>query len=154
MFGSGAMVAILGLLCLSLPGLAQSQRDLSIERIPEPRRIALVIGNANYPAHKLVNPVHDAEDMKAALERLGFTVRLGKDLSKQAMQDQVKKFLGDLRDGDVALFYYSGHGMELDGENLLVPTDFPMRCHDPPRQKPTVLPLTMFSGLWSSPRPG
>ena len=119
------MVAILGLLCLSLPGLAQSQRDLTLERIPEPRRIALVIGNANYPAHKLVNPVHDADDMKAALERLGFTVRLGKDLSKQAMQDQVKKFLGDLRDGDVALFYYSGHGMELDGENLLVPTDFP-----------------------------
>jgi len=118
-------VAIAGFLCLSLPGLSQSTRDLRLERVPEPRRIALVIGNANYPGHKLANPVHDAEDMKAALERLGFTVRLGKDLSKQAMHDQVKKFLGDLREGDVALFYYSGHGMELDGENLLVPTDFP-----------------------------
>ena len=125
MYGSGTSLAILALLCLTVSGPAQSQRDLHLERDPEPRRMALVIGNANYPGHKLVNPVHDAEDMKAALERIGFTVRLGKDLSKQAMQDQVKRFLGDLQDGDVALFYFSGHGMELDDENLLVPTDFP-----------------------------
>ena len=135
-----ATVAILGFLCLGLPGLAQ-QRDLSIEKIPPGRRIALVIGNANYPGHKLANPVHDAEDVSAALERVGFTVSLGKDLSKRAMQDQVAKFLGSLRDGDVALFYYSGHGMEVDGENLLVPTDFPQAMPQPKEAKAASFPL-------------
>jgi tetratricopeptide (TPR) repeat protein len=137
----GVTAAIVGLLCLGGPGVAQTHRDLSVERIPDGRRIALVIGNANYPGHKLINPVHDADDMKAALERVGFTVNLGKDLSKRAMQDQVAKFLGDLREGDVALFYYSGHGMEIDGENLLVPTDFPSAMPPPNEAKAASFPL-------------
>jgi len=119
---------LIGFLCLSLPGLAQSPRDIFFDRA---RRIALVIGNANYPGHRLANPVHDAEDMRAALKRANFTVSLGKDLSKRAMQDEVARFVKDLRDGDIAFFYYSGHGMQIDGENLLVPTDFPQAA---PRQ--------------------
>jgi tetratricopeptide (TPR) repeat protein len=133
-----AIVAILGFVYLGHTAPAQSQRDLVAERIPEGRRVALVIGNANYPGHMLVNPVHDAEDMRAALERIGFKVSMGKDLSRQAMQDQVAKFVGDLRDGDIALFYYSGHGMELDGENMLVPTDFPRTMPQPNEAKAAV----------------
>jgi tetratricopeptide (TPR) repeat protein len=118
----GMVGLILACLCLSLPGMSQNSRDLFVE--PR-RRVALVIGNANYPGHKLLNPVHDAEDVSAALKSLGFQVTLGKDLSRRAMQDQVTRFVTDLRDGDIALFYFAGHGMQLDGENLLVPTDFP-----------------------------
>jgi uncharacterized caspase-like protein/lipoprotein NlpI len=90
--------------------------------------LALVIGNAKYEAvNPLANPVHDAEDMKVALQRMGFTVTLGTDLSRLAMDQAISKFTGGLRKGDVALFYYSGHGMQIEGENLLVPVDFNAR---------------------------
>jgi tetratricopeptide (TPR) repeat protein len=88
-----------------------------------------------------VNPVHDAEDMKAALERVGFTVSIGKDLARRDMQEQINRFLGNLRSGDVALFYYSGHGMEVDGENLLVPTDFPSAMPPPKEARAATYPF-------------
>jgi tetratricopeptide (TPR) repeat protein len=88
------------------------------------RRMALVIGNAAYKRQPLVNPIHDAQDMKTALERVGFTVTYGADLSHQKMESQIASFTKSLRSGDLALFYYSGHGMQIDGENLLVPVDF------------------------------
>ena len=74
------------------------------------RRMALVIGNAAYKRQPLVNPIHDAQDMKAALERVGFTVTYGADLSYQKMESQIADFTKSLRNGDIALFYYSGHG--------------------------------------------
>src|SRR5215831_12111067 len=70
------------------------------------RRVALVMSNARYEVSPLINPVHDAEDMKAALERVGFTVTIGTDLSRRAMNDAISKFASGLRKGDVALFYY------------------------------------------------
>jgi Tfp pilus assembly protein PilF len=62
--------------------------------------------------------------MKIALERLGFTTTLGTDLRLPAMNEKVDSFLKRIGPGDVAVFYYSGHGMQLDDENLLVPVDF------------------------------
>ena len=123
--GRSAAILTIGLLLPCLPASAQHGRDLSVEPTTGGRRVALVIGNANYPGHKLANPVHDAEDFGAALTKAGFTVSVAKDVSRQAMRDLVSKFVGSLHDGDVALFYFSGHGLEVDGENLLVPADFP-----------------------------
>jgi uncharacterized caspase-like protein len=88
------------------------------------RRLALVIGNAAYERQPLVNPIHDAQDMKTALERVGFAVTYAADLSHQKMESQIAAFTRSLKGGDLALFYYSGHGMQIDGENLLVPVDF------------------------------
>ncbi|MBV9506121.1 MAG: caspase family protein [Acidobacteriia bacterium] len=88
------------------------------------RRVALVLGNTEYPANRLVNPAHDAEDMKAALERMGFRVTAGTNLGLRAMNERIQQFVSDVQTGDVALVYFAGHGMQVDGENLLVPVDF------------------------------
>src|SRR5215510_11543579 len=88
------------------------------------KRVALIIGNAAYqntPA--LSNPVNDAEDVAAALRRVGFTVILESNLSKRGMERAVAQFARDARDADAALFYYAGHGLQHRGLNYLMPTD-------------------------------
>ena len=87
-------------------------------------RVALVVGNADYrnvPA--LANPVNDAEDMAALLRRLGFSVTAGRDLTDAAMEDRVRAFSRRARGAEVALFFYAGHGLQVDGLNYLVPVD-------------------------------
>jgi hypothetical protein len=87
-------------------------------------RVALVIGNAAYQnTAALANPSHDAEDMAAALQRLGFTVFSGSDLNKRGMERALAGFARAARDADAALFYYAGHAMQYNGINYLVPTD-------------------------------
>ena len=87
-------------------------------------RVALVIGNAAYQnTAALANPGHDAEDMAAALKRLGFTVFSGNDLNKRGMERALAGFARAARDADAALFYYAGHAMQYNGINYLVPTD-------------------------------
>ena len=87
-------------------------------------RVALVVGNAAYEhAPPLANPRNDAEDMAALLRRLGFQVTAGLDLTDAAMEDRVRAFSRQARAAKVALFFYAGHGMQVDGVNYLVPVD-------------------------------
>ena len=87
-------------------------------------RVALVVGNAAYKhAPPLANPRNDAEDMAALLRRLGFQVTAGLDLTDAAMEDRVRAFSRQARAAKVALFFYAGHGMQVDGVNYLVPVD-------------------------------
>ena len=87
-------------------------------------RVALVVGNANYQhAVPLANPKNDAEDMAALLRRLGFQVTAGIDLTDAAMEDRIRGFSRRARAAKVALFFYAGHGMQVDGVNYLVPVD-------------------------------
>ena len=90
-------------------------------------RVALVVGNGGYAgeAH-LVNPVNDAEDISAALERLGFKVVTGVDLNKAAFDSKLHEFARIASGADVALFFYSGHGMQINGVNYLVPINAPV----------------------------
>ena len=120
------LLALIGIFVLSLPGLAgQSDRAASVSDIAVAgRKVALVIGNKDYRPRALVNPLNDATDMKAALERFGFAVTMRPNLAMRAMDEAISKFVAELRKGDVALFYFSGHGMQIDGENLLLPIDF------------------------------
>src|SRR3954467_12537324 len=75
------------------------------------KRVALVIGNGAYQhADKLLNPVNDARRMKAALEKLGFTVVFGEDLAKQPLERTIGRFANAAQDADVALVYFAGHG--------------------------------------------
>ncbi len=85
------------------------------------RRIALVIGNSAYKSSPLKNPVNDATDMAAKLRRLDFQVSLGKDLSRKEMRTAIRKFGKELKRGGVGLFYYAGHGMQVNGKNYLIP---------------------------------
>lgn len=78
------------------------------------KRVALVIGNGAYVnATPLPNPRNDAEDVAAALKRTGFTTIVGLDLTKDGMDDLTIQFARAVRGADVAVFYYSGHAMQL-----------------------------------------
>ena len=87
-------------------------------------RVALVIGNAAYQhAPPLANPKNDAADMAGLLRRLGFAVTEGFDITEAAMRDLIKAFDRQAGTAKVALLFYSGHGMEVDGANYLLPVD-------------------------------
>ena len=88
------------------------------------RRVALVIGNAAYRhAGKLMNPVNDARGIAAALRSAGFQVIAGENLGAREMMDIVARFERSLAGAWVALVYYSGHGLAVDGVNYLLPVD-------------------------------
>ena len=103
-------------------------------RVFEPaKKRALVIGNQEYPVAKLLNPVNDALAIGSVLKnKLGFdSVEVRKNLKTKAEMDSaVVEFAKKLQPGDLAFFYYSGHGMQavnaLKGEklNFLLPTAF------------------------------
>jgi uncharacterized caspase-like protein len=85
-------------------------------------RTALIIGNAAYEGAPLRNPINDASDMAQALERAGFAVTLRTDANQRAIRDAIRRFGETLKKtGGVGLFYFSGHGVQVDGENYLVP---------------------------------
>jgi hypothetical protein len=86
-------------------------------------RQALVIGNASYKQAPLHNPLNDAEDMRTTLDRLGFRVDLLRDASHQQMEAGIKQFTRHLRPGGVGLLYYAGHGVQVEGQNYLIPVD-------------------------------
>jgi uncharacterized caspase-like protein len=84
-------------------------------------RYALVIGNSAYPDKPLKNPANDARDVARALERLGFDVQLKTDAKLREIEEAIGQFGAKLRRGGVGLFYYAGHGVQVQGVNYLVP---------------------------------
>ncbi|WP_048708245.1 caspase family protein [Microvirga massiliensis] len=87
-------------------------------------RVALVIGNSSYTSvPTLPNPRNDAEDIAVALRNLGFDVVEGRDLDRRGMADAVRRFSRNLPGSDIALFFYAGHGVQIGGNNYLLPTD-------------------------------
>lgn len=94
-------------------------------------RLALVIGNGQYADSPLSNPLNDAVDMATALENLGFKVILRTDVDRREMGRAIREFGRELKQNrGVGLFYYAGHGMQIDGANYLIPTDTPMEEED------------------------
>jgi uncharacterized caspase-like protein len=92
------------------------------------RRVALVLGNGNYKsAPKLANPARDAEAVAAMLKRQDFEVVLAIDQDREGMFAAIDKFAELARGADAALFYYAGHGLQIDNKNLLVPIEAQIR---------------------------
>lgn len=87
------------------------------------KRYALVIGNGGYSGAPLKNPPNDAKDMSNALSKLNFSVTTLIDASQIEMRRAIRKFGRDLKTGGVGLFYYAGHGMQVNGVNYLIPVD-------------------------------
>jgi hypothetical protein len=88
------------------------------------KRVALVIGNSAYKeGGALKNPVNDARVMATALRELGFRVIARENATKQQMERAVGEFGDALAAGAVGLFYYAGHGLQVNGRNFLVPVD-------------------------------
>lgn len=114
-------IALVFTLCLATL-LGQARRDLTLA--PAPQRHALIIGNAAYPKWPLKNPLNDARSVATSLNRLGFATQVSTDLSLRNLEAAVNRFVSQVKSGDTALFYYAGHGIQLEGENYLVPVDF------------------------------
>ena len=106
------------------PPPAAEQRQRAETGRETVRRVALVIGNGAY-AHvrALPNPSNDARAMAKSLRDIGFVVTEGTDLDRTAMQATIRDFLRDAARAQVAVVYYAGHGVQIDGRNYLVPID-------------------------------
>ncbi len=87
-------------------------------------RVALVVGNGAYASGQpLANPVNDAKKVADSLARLGFEVHRGFDLSKTEMETLLRSYGKAVEDAEIALVYYAGHGIQVAGENYLLPID-------------------------------
>jgi uncharacterized caspase-like protein len=105
------LIAVAGAYLLGVQALAQG-------------RVALVVGNSAYlHSAPLANPVNDATDMAAALKEVGFAVLLGLDLDKRGFDTKMREFGQGLAQADAGLFFYAGHGLQVAGQNFLVPVD-------------------------------
>jgi len=86
------------------------------------QRLALVIGNSAYASSPLANPVNDATDIAASLTRLGFTAILKKNATHRTMEEAIRDFGQQLKkQRGVGLFFYAGHGIQMNGVNYLIP---------------------------------
>lgn len=99
------------------------------------KRVALVIGNSSYRSSPLKNPINDARTMAATLRRLGFEVEERTDLGYIPFNEAVENFGKKLRTGGVGLFYYAGHGMQVNGANYLIPIDAKIESENEVRYK-------------------
>src|SRR4029079_14936417 len=104
---------------------AQDRGAILVNASPQPEhRRALVVGNDDYGGSRLANAVNDARAMKAALEDAGCSVTLIENATRQALATGIAAFSREIGRDDVSLFYFAGHGVQVDGENFLIPTDF------------------------------
>jgi formylglycine-generating enzyme required for sulfatase activity len=87
------------------------------------QRIALVIGNGEYKISPLANPVNDANDVATALKKCNFKVMKSINATRKEMRKAIRAFGKKINKGAVGLFYYAGHGIQVDGENYLVPVN-------------------------------
>src|SRR5262245_13322994 len=88
------------------------------------QRVALVVGNSAYKhAGELANPKNDAADVAATLKRSGFRVIEVFDLDKAALERKVRDFALALSGAEAGVFFYAGHGLQVAGQNYLVPVD-------------------------------
>lgn len=109
-----------------LPNFQQLlQWNLQWKAVAQPVRVALVIGNGAYEegAVTFLSPRNDAEDMGAALERLGFDTTVLVDVDANAMVDGLRAFALRAQSADIALVFYSGLGAEVNGDGFLFPID-------------------------------
>ena len=114
------------------PTVAPSSQAIDIGSIKKERRIAMIIGNSAYKNTPLTSPFNDARKMATKLKELNFDIILCRNVDTEAMHDSAEVFENRLKDYDVALVYYSGHGME-DGEKkrtYLLPIDYKDRMLD------------------------
>ncbi len=110
--------------------LELGENNRKSDDLSENRRIALVIGNSSYANSPLLNPVNDAAAMRNTLERLGFEVHLGLDLNRLDLLRLIDRFGKRLTADSTGLVYYSGHGLQVSGENLLLPIGLEVQSLD------------------------
>jgi hypothetical protein len=119
------MIKILKLLffvsVLFTGSLFAQNRELVRENSSEEQRVALVIGNSAYETSPLKNPVNDARAIAQTLQALGFQVILKENINQVEMKRAVREFGEKIKNGGIGLFYFAGHGVQVKGQNYLVP---------------------------------
>ncbi|MBF0541028.1 MAG: caspase family protein [Nitrospirae bacterium] len=99
-------------------------RSIELKAMVSEKRVALVIGNGDYKnIKKLRNPVNDAQAMASVLKGLNFKVISGFNLTQKDMRKIISQFGDEISNGGVGLFYFAGHGIQIKGENYLIPVD-------------------------------
>jgi len=97
---------------------------LSSQAVAQEKRVALVLANAAYQnTPRLLNPVRDGQSIANKLRELNFDVITGFDLTTAESEALVTRFGKEVRGASVAVFYYAGHALQLDGENYLLPVN-------------------------------
>ncbi len=142
-FRNGLRVLSVWCVLIVSPASAQaSSPDATREGTRSERRLALVIGNAAYPAAPLRNPVNDARGMAGTLRDLGFEVIAYENIGQKAMIRGILDFADRLRLGGIGFFYFAGHGIRIQGQNFLVPVDAVIRSeNDVPNEAVEVGPI-------------
>src|SRR3984893_6149828 len=112
---------------LLMPLLVAAVLALSVQAHAQ-TRVALVIGNSAYQkVVNLPNPAHDAQDVSESLKRLGFTVKTVTDADFDGFRRALLEFGRIAPNADMAVFYFAGHGVEINGNNWLLPTDVELK---------------------------
>jgi Caspase domain len=111
---------VLSFLALLMIVFAFASRDAGAAE----RRVAFVVGNGKYQTVPVLpNPSADAQAVATALKKSGFEVITAVDLDQSQFQAQFESFIRSLNGADLSLFYYSGHGIQIGGDNRIIPID-------------------------------
>jgi hypothetical protein len=109
-------VTVVCLLVFLTPNIALSAQE---------RRIVLIIGNGAYKSSYLKNPANDANDIAEALKESQFTITKLINADRRKMESAIRHFGNSLKREDVGLFYFAGHGVQVNGRNYLIPIGSP-----------------------------
>ena len=133
-------ISYLVLLCCILACVSNIQNEnnksITIQKEEEQHnkrynRIALVIGNSSYKIQPLANPRNDASDIADVLRKLNFEADLYLNTNHEQMETAIQEFGNKLKRDSVGLFYFSGHGVQYNGHNYLIPVDSMSRVTTP-----------------------
>ena len=130
---SGIAILVLGGLALGALG-TQARAEAPTPRTSEDTRkkTALLIGIGQYEGvAKLSNPLNDVNAIAPRLREIAFEVTLVRDGGLAEIERGIAEFVANSRDADVALVYYAGHGVQIDGENYMIPVDFKLNKSAP-----------------------
>ncbi len=118
------------LLAASIAHAAERGLEPVVAKTDANRKVALVVGNARYKVQPLVNAANDAKSMDSALKALGFEVITLTDAGRTGMVRALEDFKKRLGGSGVGLFYFAGHGIQMEGRNYLIPVDTDMGSED------------------------
>ena len=105
-------------------------REVTRDKTDPRPRIALLIGNEKYSSAPLANPVNDVRGMSSALKKAGFQVLRYENIDYKQMRNAVRDFGEKLSNNHVGFFYYSGHGVQVNGKNYLIPVNSDIKYED------------------------
>lgn len=112
---------------IPVSAFADTDRGLLLN---QSKKTALVIGNSLYKSAPLKNPQNDASDMAALLKTKGFDTTLVLNGTQREMEKAIRRFGKKIMKGGIGLFYYAGHGMQVDGVNYLIPVGADITAED------------------------